>query len=136
VLAMWLHFDEFDRERSFLAWAMKFAKLTAMNSLRSKRRGRVIFSEPLLVSMADSLLVEEDDTGSLDSYRDALARCVDRLAMPDRDLLRLCYYEKCSIKSVADRLGRAPQSICNSLRRIRGVLFDCIQQSADPEDRP
>jgi RNA polymerase sigma-70 factor, ECF subfamily len=135
VLAMWTHFAEYDRNRSFLNWAMQFAKLTALNHLRARRRGRVVFSDDLVLLMAESSTGAEENADSLVSYHDALLRCMDRLAPTDRELIRLCYYEKCSIKTVADELGRAPQSVCNSLRRIRGVLFDCVQESVDPEDR-
>ena len=135
VLAMWTHFDEYDRGRNFLNWAMQFAKLTALNHLRAKRRSRVVFSDDLVHLMVETCAAEEEDSESMTSYHDALLRCMDRLPPGDRDLIRLCYYEKCSIKAVADELGRAPQSVCNSLRRIRGTLFDCVQESVEPEDR-
>ena len=135
VLAMWSHFDDYDRQRSFLNWAMQFAKLTALNHLRSKRRGQVIFSDQIVQLMADSGATEAEGAGAMESYHDALLRCMDRLPAGDRGLIHLCYYDKCSIKRMAEELGRTSQSICNSLRRIRGVLFDCIQESAEPEDR-
>jgi RNA polymerase sigma-70 factor, ECF subfamily len=135
VLAMWTHFDEYDRNRPFLPWAMGFAKMTALNHLRSRRRSRVVFSDNLLLMMAENALLDEEGDDSPVLYHDALIHCMDRLSAADRDLIRLCYFEKCSIKSAAERLGRAPQSVCNSLRRIRGVLFDCIQEHVDPEDR-
>jgi len=134
VLAMWSHFDEYDRDRGFLNWAMQFAKLTALNHLRAKRRGRVVFSDDLMLLMADERAADEDGVESLASYQDALMHCMDRLTPTDRDLVQLCYFEKCSIKTVADQLGRAPQSVCNSLRRIRGLLFDCVQGSVELEE--
>ena len=54
--------------------------------------------------------------------------------MTDLGLIRLCYFEKCNITAAAEQLGRAPQSVCNSLRRIRGLLFDCIEDSAGEEE--
>jgi RNA polymerase sigma-70 factor (ECF subfamily) len=135
VMAMWAHFDEYDRRRSFLNWSIQFAKLTALNSLRARRRTRMTFDQDLIALMAETCSPSEEDINSLEGYHDALVRCMNRLALSDRDLIRLCYFERCSIKAVADRLGRAPQSVCNSLRRIRGALFDCIQESVDAEDR-
>ena len=134
VLAMWRRFGEFDRERTFLPWAMQFAKLTALNHIRAKRRDRVVFNEELARLVAESAEVEIEDCDSQVSYQDALLRCVERLTPSDRDLIRLCYFEKCSITAVAARLGRAPQSVCNSLRRIRGLLFDCIDDAVGGED--
>jgi len=134
VMAMWRRFDEFDRRRSFLPWAMRFAKLTAMNHLRAKRRDRLVFSEDVVSLIAESGTTENENADVLASYQDALLRCMDKLSAGDLDLIRLCYFEKCRVTAVAERLGRAPQSVCNSLRRIRGLLFDCIQESAGGED--
>ncbi len=133
VLSMWQHFDSYDRSRGFLNWAMKFCELTALNHIRTKRRSRVIFNEELVLMLADSFSRVED-IDSQEVYHETLLHCMDRLSSDDRDLIRLCYFEKCSIKSAAERLGRTPQSVCNSLRRIRGLLFDCIQISLPPED--
>ena len=133
VLAMWRRFDEYDRSRSFLNWAMKFAELTALNHIRPERRDRVVFNEELVLMLAGAYGPEQD-ADFLDAYHDALLHCMDRLSPADRELIRLCYFEKCNIKRAADKLGRTPQSVCNSLRRIRGLLFDCIQASFPAED--
>lgn len=134
VLAMWRRFDQYDRGRSFVPWAMQFAKLTAFNHIRAKRRDRMVFNEELVLLMAESGGAENEDVESLASYQDALLRCMDRLSSSDLSLIRLCYFEKCSVTAVANKLSRTPQSICNSLRRIRGLLFDCIEESVGRED--
>lgn len=134
VLAMWRRFDEYDRDRDFLAWAKGFTKFSALNHLRAKRRDRMVFSDELALLMAEEQSVESPED-SLASYHDALLRCMDRLPPNDRDLLELCYFERCSIVQAAAKLGRSPQSTCNSLRRIRTALFDCITTSLPPEDR-
>jgi RNA polymerase sigma-70 factor (ECF subfamily) len=135
IMALWAHFDEYDRQRNFLNWATQFVKLTAMSSLRARRRRRVTFDHDLVALIADDCSPAAEEASMLDGYRETLLGCMDRLAPADRDLIRLCYFERCTIKAVADRLGRAPQSVCNSLRRIRGALFDCIQDAVDSEDR-
>ena len=53
----------------------------------------------------------------------------------DRRLIGLCYSRKSSLKQVAQQEGRSPPSVCNSLKRIRTILFDCIQSiRADKDD--
>jgi RNA polymerase sigma-70 factor, ECF subfamily len=132
TLAMWRHFAEYDRNRSFFAWARQFAKLSALNHIRAKRRERVVFSEELVLLMAESTAKEDSDF--LTSYQDMLSQCMDRLPPADRDLLGLCYFERCSIVKAAAKLGRSPQSVCNSLRRVRAALLDCIMAFA-PEEK-
>ena len=39
------------------------------------------------------------------------------------------------VTEVADSLGRSAQSVCNTLRRIRRMLFDCINRTIAREDR-
>lgn len=133
VLAMWRRFDEYDRSRTFFHWAKQFAKFSVLNHIRAKRRDRVVFSDDLVLLMAENTAEPTDDT-FLESYHDALLRCMDRLPAADRDLLELCYFERCSITKAAEKLGRSPQSTCNSLRRIRIALFDCIAASVSPEN--
>lgn len=136
VLAMWRNFEDFDRERNFLPWAMQFAKLTSLNHIRAKRRSRMVFNEELMLLVAESADAVREDVDAQAFYQEALLRCVDKLSEIDRELIRLCYFEKCSISAVAERLNRAPQSVCNSLRRIRGLLYDCIEDSVGEEDEP
>lgn len=134
IFAMWRRLGEYDRSRSFFAWAKTFAKFSALNRIRAKRRDRVVFSDDLVLLMADDMAVEARDD-LLTSYRDSLLSCMDRLPAADRELLKLCYFERCSITKAAAKLGRSPQSTCNSLRRIRIALFDCIAASVPPEDK-
>ncbi len=61
----------------------------------------------------------------------------------DRDLLALCYGTQQSFREVAEQLGRSPQSVYDSLSRIRRVLLECIERAAarrehprGPEERP
>jgi hypothetical protein len=42
--------------------------------------------------------------------------------------LETCYGGSVCIHDVAGRLGRSTQSIHNSLRRIRRVLFECVRR--------
>ena len=53
---------------------------------------------------------------------------MDRLAEPDRTLVERCYGERVPVPQVAADLGRLPESVYNSLRRVRGQLMACIKQ--------
>lgn len=135
VLAMWRRYGEYDRERSFFAWAKAFAKFSALNHIRAKRRDRIVFGDELVLLLAEDEAIEpEGDV--LSGYRDSLLHCMDRLPPSDLKLLKLCYFEGCNIAGAAAKLDRSPQSMCNSLRRIRLALFDCMAASIPLEDRP
>jgi RNA polymerase sigma-70 factor, ECF subfamily len=66
----------------------------------------------------------------------ALGSCMERLPHNDRQLITLCYVEGESVSQVADAAGRSPQSVHNSLRRIRNWLLDCIRREVKRADMP
>src|SRR5262249_51619563 len=124
ALILWKKFDEFDDRRSFLSWACGVARLEVANFIRSRGRHRLYFSDNLAL-----LLIEAHEELAEDEWedrRDALARCVEKLRQGDQKLLRECYGSSAGIREAADKRGRSPQSVYNSLRRIRRTLFECV----------
>ena len=58
---------------------------------------------------------------------------IERLRERDRELLEACYADE-GVNATAGRMGRSPQSVHNSLRRIRRALFDCVRRTlGEPE---
>ncbi len=134
TLILWKKFREFDRQRSFFSWACGVARLEIANFLRSRSRQRLYFSDDLSLLLVETQAELSD--GELEDRRDALARCVEKLRPQDRDLLTECYEHDEGIHSAADRRQRSTQSVYNSLRRIRRVLFECIARTLAQESRP
>jgi RNA polymerase sigma-70 factor (ECF subfamily) len=134
TLILWKKFAEFDRGRSFFSWACGVARLEVANFLRSRGRQRLYFSDDL-----NLLLVEAQEAMTdteMDDRRDALAGCVAKLRERDRELLDECYGSASGIHEAADRRGRSPQSVYNSLRRIRRALFECVNRTLAREAGP
>jgi RNA polymerase sigma-70 factor (ECF subfamily) len=134
TLVLWKKFGEFDRRRSFFAWACGVARLEIANFLRSRGRQRLYFSDDLslLLIEAHGDMTDEE----LEDRRDALARCVERLRPRDRELLTECYGDAGGVPGAADRRGRSTQSVYNPLRRIHRALFECIARTLARESRP
>lgn len=134
TLILWKKFNQFDRQGSFFSWACGIARLEVANFLRSRGRQRLYFSDDLslLLIEAQAEVANEE----LESRRDALARCVEKLRQRDRELLTECYGNQAGVHEAAERRGRSPQSIYNTLRRIRRALFECITRTLDQESRP
>jgi RNA polymerase sigma-70 factor (ECF subfamily) len=134
TLILWNKFDEFDRSRSFLSWACGVARLEVCNFLRSRGRQRLYFSDDLNLLLAEAQ--EEMSHDEMEERRLALAACVEKLRQRDRQLLDECYRHDDGVTQVAGRHGRSPQSVHNSLRRIRRSLFECIRRRLDQQSRP
>ena len=132
-MVLWRQFDHFDRSRSFLAWSCGVARLEVSNFLRSRSRKRLYFSDELNLMLIDSH--EKMSVEEVDDRRVALGACVQKLRPQDFKLLEECYSGDSDVNEVAERHGRVPQSVHNTLRRIRRSLYECIHRTLQQEGR-
>jgi RNA polymerase sigma-70 factor, ECF subfamily len=132
-MVMWRRFDTYRPGTEFVKWACSIAYLKVMDHLR-KRRGGVCFSEKFVNDFAvwEAALPAEES----DPLVQALYRCIDRLNESDRRLLDSRYWEPRTVVDIAEELGRSPQSVCNSLGRIRAQLMECVERARSTENRP
>jgi RNA polymerase sigma-70 factor, ECF subfamily len=134
TLVLWKKFGEFDPGRSFFAWACGVARLEVANFLRSRGRQRLYFSDELNLLLVEAQAEVSGDEA--EDRREALARCVAKLRQRDRELVQECYGAADGVQAAASRHGRSPQSVYNSLRRIRRSLFECVARTLAAESRP
>jgi RNA polymerase sigma-70 factor, ECF subfamily len=132
-LVLWRQFDQYDRSRSFLAWACGVARFEVSNFVRSRSRKRLYFSDELNLLLIDAHA--EIPSDELDGHREALAGCVQKLRPRDKELLEECYSETSNINEIAEKSGRIPQSVHNSLRRIRRALYECVHRTLAQQDQ-
>lgn len=130
-LILWQKFDSFDGH-NFTGWACRTAQLVSLGHLRSKRRNGTTFSDEIIEKLTESA-VEAGDLSSV--RREALEQCLKKLSDSDRELVDLCYTRSQTVKSIAEQWNRPPQSISNSLRRIRRGLSECIHKTLVREER-
>lgn len=131
-MVLWRKFDTYRADTQFVKWACEIAYLETMNYLR-QRRSRPHFSNEFardFTAWETSLPADDDD-----ALVQALYGCMDRLNENDRQLLGLRYWEPKSVAETAAELGRTPQSVCNSLSRIRAQLMECVERTVSTEDR-
>lgn len=134
LLVLWRKYKDYQPNTNFAAWARAAARRELQHYFRRKGRQRVHFDEKLLEELSEtqSCLDEARDASS-DMYLQALLQCKEKLSEGDRRLIELCYASGLNITQAAQQLGRSPQSVCNSLSRIRRALFDCIQKFLERE---
>lgn len=134
-LELWRKFDQYDPGQSFFGWARQFARIQAIQFLRKSRRHRLQFSTALIDILADEILAEPQQYQQESARLRSLRTCMGRLKQSDQQLVRQCYRDRHTFRQVAEMLGRSPQSLGNSLRRIRTTLLQCIQRTLAAEDR-
>lgn len=127
ALVLWGKFDQFDRTRSFFAWACGVARFEAANYVRALGRQRRFFGEDLGLLLVEAHAEMADE--ELVDRREALGHCVDKLPPADRELLTECYLDPAGVPAAAARRNRSPHSVYNSLRRIRQALYHCVSRS-------
>jgi RNA polymerase sigma-70 factor, ECF subfamily len=132
-IVLWQKFDEFQPGTNFTGWAIRIAQNKAMDFQKSRgRRARFFKPELQAVFMAD---VSAPVVDAAEDGIDALSNCMARLDDGDRRLVQLCYGDGLPVRDVAGQLGRTPQSVHNSLRRIRMALLDCIERAVRRKER-
>jgi len=124
-LAIWRKFSEFDQGRDFFAWASSFAFYEAKNFQRITARSRLHFDEVLMERLAEERVADLDNQ---DARFAAMDQCIEELDVPGRELVREFYLNNTDVASLAERLGRAPQTLYNRLNTLRRLLGECVKR--------
>jgi len=133
AMVLWSKFRDFEPGTNFLGWACAIARYRAANFLKTERRRRRHFSRAVQEELAALQAAISPSEAGL--QQEALVDCMKRLPQADRQLIELCYGSRESIRAVAERLGRSPQSVYDALSRIRRVLFECVDRAVAREER-
>lgn len=122
-LTMWRKFGDFTPGTDFFAWASSFAFYEAKNFQRLALRSRLHFDDELMERLAEERAI---DLQQREARLAALDRCIEEMESSGRDLVREFYLNKTDITELAQRLGRAPQTLYNKLNLLRRQLADCV----------
>jgi RNA polymerase sigma-70 factor (ECF subfamily) len=130
-LVLWRKYEQFDPARSFVVWACGVARFEVAKFRRSRlRQGRYLSDDVCLLMIDVQAELEKEP---LDERRGALMECLKKLRPRDHELLLACYDGSARVPEVARDRGRSPQSIHNTLRRIRRTLYECVQRTLGAE---
>ena len=131
-LVLWEKFAEYDTERSFFAWARGIAHRKVLKHRERKGRQAALFRNPTLQILLRDLEQYGDDERPM---LGALDQCLERLNPADRELIKKRYAPGASVQALAATLGRTPNALSQSLRRIRQALLECITRRMTAEAR-
>src|SRR6185295_6432272 len=116
-------FDEFAAGTDFVAWACQIAWWRIRYSRQKFARSKVIFDDDLLESVAHTASTMREE---LDDRHVALASCLQKLPVRDRDLVLIRYEPGCGVAEAAERTGRSMDAAYKALNRLRKLLHDCV----------
>lgn len=124
-VTMWQKFEVFESGTDFFAWASTVAFYEARNLQRLNSRSRLVFSDDLLKLLAEE---RSQDIVDVDPRHEALSECIQELDEPSRKLLETAYLDTGSVATLAEQLGRAPQTLYNKLNALRRLLANCVER--------
>lgn len=130
-VVLWREYETFELGTNFVKWVSVIAHHQVYRHRRQQRR-----VGPQLSDVAVDLLAQDavERVDLLDSRRDALRRCLEKLPEKDRQLVGHCYGDsRRTFKTVAAVLGRPVNTVYKSLNRIRKSLYDCIERTLSLE---
>lgn len=122
---LWEKFSDYDRERSFLPWALRVTYFEILNFRKEVARSRLVFREDLMHAFAQTRELQEP---GLEGQRQALDRCLEEFRDDDVLLLRRRYCDADTIASLAVEQGRSTKSLYRRLDRIRELIAECIER--------
>jgi RNA polymerase sigma-70 factor (ECF subfamily) len=121
-------FSTFDRERSFMSWALGIARHRLLKYYRSRSRDRLVLSEPALEQLEAALVRVEHES---EERRDAVRRCLQRIEGRRRHVLELRYGAGTKVAEIAVQLDMSPSAVSVMLHKVRAALFNCVQRMLD-----
>ena len=125
VLTLWDKFDEYDRARSFGAWARGVAVNKVLQYRSRSGSMPTPFSPQVIASIVDAF--ERQAAMGSDAI-DALEKCMEPLPAESRRLLALRYVDWCPVATIAAEVGSTPAAMSKTLARLRARLYDCVQR--------
>lgn len=124
-LVIWSKWRQFQPGTNFLAWGRAIARLEVFRFRRTRGKKARFLDDELLNLVADK--VEETDH-LYEMRREALTVCIGKLREKDRQLVRMRYAPNATGDQIATQLNRPPNSVYQSLGRIRRVLMECVKR--------
>jgi RNA polymerase sigma-70 factor, ECF subfamily len=126
-VVLWREYETFELGTDFVRWVSVIAHHQVHRFRRQQRRVGPQLSETT-VDLLSHDAVERADL--LESRRDALRGCLEKLPDTDRHLVGCCYGDsRTSFKTAAEQLGRPVNTVYKALNRIRRALHDCIERT-------
>lgn len=129
TIVAWNKFNELDdAEKNFGKWFCVIARYEIMRFRRDKARDRLILDEPLVEKILDEGISEYDQRKETTEY---LKACIEKLKPSSRQLLEIAYDSETAIKDFAKRMNKKADTVYQSLRRIRILVAECMEEKIE-----
>ena len=124
-------FDQFQEGTSMLAWCRAIVRLEVLRMKQQWQRDRTL-AERLLDDAIDAAFDEYQTAQRRDdaeSWRQALARCLQRVPERGRRVLKARFVEELSYQQIGQRVGMTLEAVRKALFRVKKQVRSCVETS-------
>ncbi len=125
ALVLWQKFGEYDRQRSFGAWARGVTAKRILQSFDKARKIPLPFSPEAVEALVEAYDATDTQASALN---EALEFCLKTLPEKSRRLITLRYEQAMKLGEIADVLDSSLDAVHKALSRIRIALRRCVEQ--------
>ncbi len=122
-------FDEYDRERPFVSWAIGIARNMIMKYYSERKKKHLILDQQAIQAISQ---VYENEFKTFSHHNEmaktALDRCMGQLRGRWKKVLEMYYLRELSPMRIAQQLGITKNNVFVSLHRVRIALRECVHE--------
>ena len=124
-------FELFQEGTSMLAWCRSIVRIEVLRAKQRHRRERSLI-ERLLDDAIDAAFDEfqtarrRDD---VESWREALDRCFERVPERGRGVLKARFVDELSYQQIGERVGMTIEAVRKALFRLKKQVRSCVETS-------
>ncbi|MEM1297314.1 MAG: sigma-70 family RNA polymerase sigma factor [Verrucomicrobiota bacterium] len=127
---LWEKWDQYDQDRPFVPWAIRFAYLEVLKWRQKLAREKLVFSDSLLEQLNARY---DEESALMEARRKALDGCLTGLTEQQRKWVNLRYGRHGAVKEEAERTGISMHKLYYALEKIRAKLLDCVGETMKQE---
>ena len=124
-------FDQFQEGTSMLAWCRAIVRLEVLRMRQQWQRDRTL-AERLLDDAIDAAF-EQFQTAKrrddVESWRQALERCVEQVPERGRRVLKSRFVDELSYQQIGERVGMTLEAVRKALFRLKKQVRACVEAS-------
>jgi RNA polymerase sigma-70 factor (ECF subfamily) len=126
---LWKKYDEFTPNTNFFSWACQIARYEVLTHYR-KKSNQHIFTERVLDELATEVETHSDQ---LSLRAEILAKCLEKLSLSDKHMIRARYHIGLKMNEIAKSLSISTASAYRLVSRIHDQLFRCVERALSRE---
>ncbi|EAQ79198.1 sigma-70 family RNA polymerase sigma factor [Blastopirellula marina] len=126
-LALWEKRSQYNPDLNFLTWMRAFARIQVLTHYRKQSRAPTQLSDEALQRVVASIDAQQH---MVDDQLTLLRSCLQKLPLPQRDLVSRFYDGRLDVLAVAKELQIQPNTLYVKIHRIRERLLSCVQKQS------